>query len=122
LRKVIFDSSFLMAVAERPTDWLGDITGILGKVEPVILECVRAELAGLSAGTGKKASLARLAIELARGFSVEPCRGANVDNEVVSSALRSGAAVATVDRVLMESLRGLGVDVVGLRSGRAALL
>jgi rRNA-processing protein FCF1 len=122
LRKVIFDSSFLMAVAERPTDWLGDITDIFGKVEPVILECVKAELEGLSAGRGKKASLARLAIELARGFSVEPCGGANVDDEVVSSALRSGAAVATVDRSMAETLLGLRVDAVGLRSGRVALL
>jgi rRNA-processing protein FCF1 len=111
-----------MAVAERPTDWLGDITDIFGKVEPVILECVKAELEGLSAGRGKKASLARLATEFTRGFSVEPCGGADVDDEVVSSALRNGAAVATVDRVMIESLRELRVDVVELRSGRVALL
>jgi rRNA-processing protein FCF1 len=121
LRKVIFDSSFLMAVAERPTDWLGDITDALGRVEPVILECAKAELEGLSAGGGKKVKLARLALELARGFSVEPCGGANVDDEVVSHALREGAAVATVDRGMMESLRELRVDVVGLRSGRVVL-
>jgi rRNA-processing protein FCF1 len=122
LRKVIFDSSFLMAVGERPTDWLDDITEALGKVEPVILECVKAELEGLSAGRGRKASLAGLALELARGFSVEPCGRASVDDEVVSYALREGAAVATVDRGMTESLRELRVNVVGLRSGRVVLL
>ncbi|MDG6962113.1 MAG: hypothetical protein JRN71_06690 [Nitrososphaerota archaeon] len=43
LRKVIFDSSFLMAVVERPTTWFEDIVDNIGKFQPVLLDCVRDE-------------------------------------------------------------------------------
>jgi rRNA-processing protein FCF1 len=121
LRKVIFDSSFLMSVSEHPTGWREDLTQALGLFEPVLLECVKAELAGLAEGAGKKARLARLALLLAEGFSPQPCGGARVDDELVSAALGSGAAVATVDEKLAESLRAVHVEVVSLRSGRAFL-
>jgi len=44
LRKVVFDSSFLMAVVETPTTWYEDIVEKVGKFEPVILDCAKAEL------------------------------------------------------------------------------
>ena len=122
MRRVIFDSSFLMAVAERPTTWLEDVTTVLGKVEPVILECGKRELLMLSHGTGRKAKLARVALKLAEGFATEPCGGAKVDDEIVSAAVARGAAVATADEELASAMKALGIQVIGLRSGRAALV
>jgi rRNA-processing protein FCF1 len=122
LTKVIFDSSFLMAVVERPTTWFEDITEKIGRFEPVSLECVLAELRGLASGDGRKGGTARVALELAEEFSRVPCGGARTDEEIVSAALTMDAVVATADRDLARSLGIRKVRVVGLRSGRVALL
>jgi rRNA-processing protein FCF1 len=118
LRRVIFDSSFLMAVAEHPTTCFEDMVEMLGRFEPVILDCVKNELKQLSSGRGKKARLAVLALELAGDFSVEPCGRASVDDEVASAALNYNAIVATMDNELASTLKTLGVRVVCLRFGR----
>ncbi len=118
MRRVIFDSSFLMAVAEHPTTWYEDMTAMLGKFQPVILDCVEKELERLSSRQGKKGRLAALALELGIGFPVEPCGGAKVDDEIASAALSDGAAVATVDGELSKTMKALGIRVIGLRSGR----
>jgi rRNA-processing protein FCF1 len=122
LTKVIFDSSFLMAVVERPTTWFEDITEKIGRFEPVALECVLAELRRLALGDGKKGRAARVALDLAEEFSLVPCGGAGTDEEIMSAALTMNATVATADRDLVLSLGTCKVRVVGLRSGRVALL
>jgi len=122
LRKILFDSSFLMSVSENPTDWRDTIARLLGSYEPVLLDCVRNELSELSAGPGKKGRLARLALQLASDFSPSQCGGAGVDDELVSAALKSRAAVATVDRTLIATLRAVHIDVIRLRSGRVTLV
>jgi len=122
LTKVIFDSSFLMAVAERPTTWFEDITDKIGRFEPVALECVLAELGRLALGEGRKGRAARVALELAEEFSRVSCGGAMTDEEIMSAALTMNATVATADRALARSLGARNVRVVGLRSGRVALL
>ncbi len=120
--KVIFDSSFLMSVAETPTPWLDDMTAFMGRFEPVLLACVLDELVRLGSGGGKRSKYARLALELAQGFKVEPSGRASVDDEIASAAQREGAAVATTDRELVRTLKVLGVEVVALRSRRAYLV
>jgi rRNA-processing protein FCF1 len=111
-----------MAVALHPTAWSDDMEAALGKFEPVILDCVKIELQKISSGRGRKARLASLALELAREFSAGPCGRFGVDDEIASTALATGAIVATVDGELMRVMRTLGVRVVSLRSGRVALL
>ena len=121
MRKVLFDSSFLMSVSESPTGWEDAMAEAIGPYEPVLLDCVRDELAELSKGQERRAKLARVALQLASGFSHESSGSAAVDDELVSAALESGAAVATVDNELAATLRAVHVEVVGLRSGRVAL-
>jgi rRNA-processing protein FCF1 len=122
LTKVIFDSSFLMAVVERPTTWFEDLTEKIGRFEPIALECVLVELGRLASGNGMKSRTARVALQLAEGFSHSPCGGARPDEEIVSAALTMNATVATAYRELVQLLRTRKVRVVGLRSGRVALL
>ena len=121
MQKVIFDSSFLMAVVETPTTWFEDMIGAIGRFQPVLLGCVREELEGLASGQGKKSRLARVALDLASNFSGAPCGKAPVDSELQSSALASGAYVATTDSELMSSLKASHVKLVTLRRGRVAL-
>ena len=121
MQKVIFDSSFLMAVVETPTTWFEDMTEGIGRFQPVLLGCVRAELEKLASGQGKKSKSARVALELASNFSAAPCGGGPVDSEIQSAALTSGASVATTDSELMATLRAAHGKVVTLRRGRVSL-
>jgi rRNA-processing protein FCF1 len=121
LQKVIFDSSFLMAVVESPTTWFEDIVDSIGRFQPVLLSCVREELERLASGQGRRARSARVALELASKFSALPCGKASVDDEIASLALTKGALVATVDSGLLRSLRASHVRVVTLRRGRVSL-
>jgi rRNA-processing protein FCF1 len=120
-RPLVFDSSFLMAVAEHPTPWQGGLHEALGAYTPVLLSSVRDELAGLVAAGGKRGRLASLAMSLAAGFVAERDGGGRPDDEIASFALKSKAAVATVDRDLARALRAARVgEVMTLRSGRVA--
>lgn len=116
--KVIFDSSFLMAIVERPTTWFEDIAESLGKFEPVLLGCVSDELKTIAAGEGKRARSSRVALELAGEFVNRKCGGGSPDDEIVSAALEMRAAVATTDGALAGTLRKLHVKVIELRLGR----
>lgn len=118
LQRVVFDSSFLMAVVEHPTTWFEDIVDSVGKFQPLLLDCVRAELEKLASGQGRRSRAARASLELASGFKVYPCGKAQADDEIVSAALTQKAAVATVDADLAASLRAARIRVITLRSGR----
>ena len=122
-RKVAFDSSFLLAVMERPTPWKEDITERLGAFSPVVLASVRAELERLSVNADKRARFASLALELVDGvFAIEQDGRGSPDDEIVSFALRERAAVATIDSELAKRLRASHVTpVITLRSGRVAM-
>jgi rRNA-processing protein FCF1 len=109
-----------MAVSERPTSWFEDMTELIGKFEPVLLDCVREELERL--GTeGGKSRFAKVALELGSTFQRAACGGGRVDDEIVSAASSMHAMVATADRELEISLKALRVGTVMLRSGRVYL-
>jgi rRNA-processing protein FCF1 len=121
MRQVIFDSSFLMAVVESPTTWFEDIVDAIGKFQPVLPDCVEAELGKIASGQGKKARSARVSLELAAKFARTRCGSARVDDEIVSTSLSKGAAVATVDTDLKRSLRAVHAKVISLRRGRVSV-
>ena len=121
LQRIIFDSSFLMAVVERPTTWYQDMVEGVGGFEPVLLDCVRGELEKMVAAQDKRARVARVSLDLASKFSRVPCGKASVDDEIVSAALSMKALVATIDAELARSLEAAHIRVVSLRSGRIAL-
>ncbi len=122
-RAVVFDTSFLMAVMERPTSWSQDISESIGAFTPVILMSVRDELARLAAKGDKRGKLASLALELLHSgaFTLKPDGKGKPDDEIISFALREGAAVATIDSELAKSLRASHVQtVITLRGGRVS--
>jgi rRNA-processing protein FCF1 len=121
LRKVVFDSSFLMAVSERPTTWREDMTDLIGGIEPVILDCVKVELQRIADAGGRRGKAAVVGLQLAQGFRTMKCGGARVDDEIISVALGEGAYVASNDEDLLESLKAARVTVLRLRKGRVAL-
>ncbi|HYC26695.1 MAG TPA: hypothetical protein VEB67_01580 [Nitrososphaerales archaeon] len=118
MAKVIFDSSFLLAVADRHTSWMEDITDALGKCEPILIDAVKEELLGLAGKGGRKGKSASVALEISAGFGRGASGKGPVDDEVMSAALSNKAAVATNDRALASSLRAMHVRVFALRGGR----
>ncbi len=123
-RAVAFDSSFLLAVMERPTPWSEDILEKVGAFTPVVLSSVRNELARLAAAGDKRGSFAKLALSLLEegALCLEPDGGGKPDDEIVSYALKSGAAVATTDSDLAKRLRASRVSpVITLSTGRVSV-
>jgi len=121
-KKVVFDSSFLVAIAESPTTWFEDITMQMGGFEPTLLVCVKNELKRLSLAETKKARFASLALQIAEDFALEPSGDGRVDDEILAYATAHGATVATVDSKLINAMKARHARVVGLKGGRAALL
>jgi len=121
LTRVIFDSSFLMALVDTPTTWFEDITDRIGKFEPVLLECVGRELLGLASGKGGRSKAARVALELSKRFDRLECGRACVDDEIISAASTEGAVVATTDEELARAAKAARLRVISLRGGRVSL-
>ena len=121
---VAFDSSFLVAIMQRPTPWNEDIVEKVGAFRPVVLSSVRDELSRLANRGDEKSRFAALVLELLdRGqFSLEPDGKGKPDDELISFALREGAAVATIDSDLAQRLRASRVQtVITLRGGRVSV-
>ena len=119
--RVIFDSSFLMAVADAPTSWHEDIVDRVGKFEPVLLECVGEELQRLALGKGRKSSSARVALDLSAKFIRLACGGARVDDEIISAASTVGAIIATTDAEMARTAKAAHLRVISLRKGRVGV-
>ena len=123
-KQVAFDSSFLIAVMERPTPWMDDIVDKVGAFTPIILSSVRNELARLAAKGDKRGRFAALALGLLEdgALSLEDDGKGKPDDEIVSFALGEGAAVATIDSDLAARLRASGVGtIITLRRGRVSV-
>ena len=122
-RKVLFDSSFLIAVMEHPTPWQKDALEKAGMFEGVMIRPVHEELKRLAEKGGRQAGYAKLALGLVESgaLRLEPSAGRRADEELVSHALDEGAIVATIDGALMRQLDAVHVPVLTLRGGRVEL-
>jgi rRNA-processing protein FCF1 len=63
-RRVLFDSSFVIAILQRPTPWYDDLLEQIGGFEPVVIGPVYEELERLSKGERELSRCAGLAMEL----------------------------------------------------------
>ena len=122
-RKVLFDSSFLIAVMEHPTPWEKDLLERVGGFEGVIILPIYAELVSLADRAERESGFARLALQLVDmgRIVLENAGVGRPDDELVSYALSHDALVATVDEALIEQLEAARVGVIRLRGGRVRL-
>jgi rRNA-processing protein FCF1 len=119
LEYVVFDSSFLIAVVEKPATWYEDIQEKLGEFKPVMLDRVAGELDDLANRGGKRGRFAVLAKELGESFmKVRGEKGGSPDDEILSWAASNDAFVATLDTRMLEHLRASRMRYVTLRRGR----
>jgi rRNA-processing protein FCF1 len=98
-----------------------DMTLGLGKMEPVIPQCVLDELDKISRGEGKRSRVARVASSLAESFTRLKCLGGDADDCVMDYARKKRAVVATVDAEMIEALKRSRTKVVTLHRGRVAI-
>lgn len=123
-RRVLFDSSFLIAVMEHPTSWREDLLEKVGRFQPVVIEPVYDELARLALGRNRAsryASLAKGMVDSGEMLLQKATGSGMADDELISLALDDGALVATVDAELIRQLKALHVGVVSLSGGRVSL-
>jgi rRNA-processing protein FCF1 len=121
LLQVVIDSSFLIAVMERPTTWYEDIVLQVGSFEIVILSCVEQELVKLAKKGSRVGKFARLAVDLCRSFNHAQSGEGEVDSEIISYARTHHAAVASIDRELIARAKAAKIKVLTLRRGRLNL-
>ncbi len=115
--KVVLDANALMMPGKFRIDLIESLRDLLGAFEPVILEEVLREIAGLAQGHGSDAAAARVGLVLAARFGTveSECTGETVDERIACYAIRNEAMVATNDRGLREKLLAKGIAVISMK-------
>lgn len=118
--RVLLDTNALLMPAQFRVDLYDELLALFGDFEPITLEEVVGELAGLSRGRGRDAAAARVGLAMARRSTVVPSGSTaeRVDDRVIEYARREGCTVVTNDRQLRKALLGEGIDVVSMRRER----
>ncbi|MDJ0269431.1 MAG: hypothetical protein NXY59_02575 [Aigarchaeota archaeon] len=123
--KLLVDSSFFILCADVGRDFVAVLEDYLGEcVELLVPQAVLDELRSLSGRRGRLGRLARVALKLASQAGVvenEPSKSA--DDALMESARRLNLPVLTVDRKLLQALRGEGIPAVTLsKTGRPRVI
>ena len=115
---VLLDANALMMPAQFSIDLFDELRQLVGAFEPLVLETVTRELAGISSGRGRDAAAARYGLSVAQGcravHAPEPAHG-SVDEQVIRYARETGCLVVTNDRRLRETLLSQGIGVISMR-------
>ncbi len=127
-RRVLIDSSAVMACVEDGCDFYGSLGEVLeGEVELLVPHPVLEELRRLAGGRGRRGRLARLALALLLGGGPEwvavrvvKAEGASVDEAILRLAAEQGACILTADRELASRARALGLPTLTYVKSRRA--
>ncbi|MDJ0271550.1 MAG: hypothetical protein QXN23_04920 [Candidatus Caldarchaeum sp.] len=114
--KVLVDSSFLLFCADRGVDYLSVIENKLGeRLELVAPSSVVEELRRLAAKSGRKSSLARVALKILKNAEHLPGKpGEKVDDVLLQLVRETGYPVLTVDARLMRRLAARNLEYMGV--------
>ncbi|MEM1602192.1 MAG: 30S processome protein Utp24 [Candidatus Bathyarchaeia archaeon] len=119
MRKVIFDTNFLLLPIQFKIDVFSEIEGLIGRFEPIVLSITVEELRRLlDRGSEKVRRQALSAMSL-----VERCKimqanirpGENYDDVLLRVAKEENCIVATNDRELRRKLRENNITTIFLR-------
>jgi rRNA-processing protein FCF1 len=116
--KVLLDANALMMPAQFSIDLFDELRQLVGAFEPLVLECVVRELAGISSGQGRDAAAARYALVAAQQCTTVHLKVVSfdsVDEQVVDYAQKNGCLVVTNDRRLREMLLSRSIGVISMR-------
>ena len=116
--KVLLDANALMMPAQFSIDLFDELHQLVGAFEPLVLESVVRELAGISSGQGRDAAAARYALIAAQQCTTVHLKEVSlhsVDEQVVDYAQKNGCLVVTNDRRLREMLLSRSIGVISMR-------
>ena len=116
--KVLLDANALMMPAQFSIDLFDELRQLIGAFEPLVLDSIMNELAGISSGKGRDAAAARYGLGIAQQcitvHSKDPLPD-TVDEQVIDYAQKNGCLVVTNDRRLREMLLSRGIGVISMR-------
>lgn len=119
--KVLFDTSFLMLSAELGKDLISLAEDSIGeKIEPYILSESLEELKAISRHRGKRASLAKVALKLAKKMNVIELdleKDLEVDEKLLRASRIHGLILATIDSKLIRRARKIGIPILSVGRG-----
>ncbi len=117
--KALLDTSFLLLCVEKGRDYLRILEEKIGeKIEPIVLENVIAELRMLSKRPGKKALLAKAALEqTAHMAKVQFQNVDDVDEALQKYAAEYAVPIVSVDAKMLKKLSKLNLPYMTI--GRA---
>jgi len=125
-RMVILDTSVLISIFEKKIDIRDEISAEIGKAELLVPRSVLRELKKLySLSKGSKRRLAKAAIDYiySAGFKiVESEDEEDVDEDLIILAKNFDAAVATLDKELINKLRKEGIEIITWKNKRFKLV
>jgi len=125
-RIVILDTSVLISIFEKKIDIRDEISAEIGKAELLVPRSVLRELEKLySLSKGSKRRLAKAAIDYiySVGFKiVESEDEEDVDKDLIILAKKFDAAVATLDKELINKLRKKGIEIITWKNKRFKLI
>jgi rRNA-processing protein FCF1 len=115
--RVLLDTNALLLPVQFRIDIFEEIGGIVGDYEPILLEGVRSELAGIARGRGKDAVAAQVGLSLCDRCTTvtQQTPQATVDEQILDYAKKTGCIVVTNDRMLRDALFKEGIDVIAMR-------
>ena len=125
-RIVILDTSVLISIFEKKIDIRDEISAEIGKAELLVPRSVLRELEKLySLSRGSRRRLAKAAIDYidSIGFKIiESEDEENVDKDLIILAKNFDAAVATLDKELINKLRKEGIEIITWKNKRFKLI
>lgn len=110
---LIIDTNIIIYAAERNLDLMKAVQSMPLAYTPVVLDCVRKELKGLT----NSVRLASIALALSERFESLESSGSG-DDCIQNAAVAHSAAVLTNDRTLARSLKNIMIRTYSLRQGR----
>lgn len=116
--RVLLDANALMMPAQFSIDLFDELRLLVGAFEPLVIENVTRELAGISSGKGRDAAAARYGLIVAQRCTTVGAPGlahGTVDEQVLRYARETGCLVVTNDRHLREMLLAQGTGVISMR-------
>lgn len=114
---VLLDTNALMMPFQFKIDLMNELSGLFGRVTPVVTPGVIGEITLLSRGHGRDAAAARGGMRLLETCTVRDAGGyGNVDEEIAACAEDEGCPVVTNDKKLRQDLISRGITVVSLRN------
>ena len=109
--KLLLDTNFLMLPAQHKVDIYSKLKG---HEFLTTVQCIK-ELKKIAKGKGKPAVHAKVALELAENNVKVVSAEGNPDSAILDYAVRNNCAVATNDRILIQSLKRHNIKIIRLR-------